>query len=143
MSQLREHREHALFNLITSQLLPYFVYPYWPALANLKLAHNSGKRAAPGSKDNRSYFFLYINYANSGASSFVSFTPSATMSLPFLAEENYHNAVLSGWGKVETILELGGVSQMQTNPFRREASACDPKSSDWLLTCQGSLLKET
>lgn len=30
----------------------------------------------------------------------------------------------------ETILELGGVSQMQTNPFRREASACDPKSSD-------------
>lgn len=59
MSQLREHREHALFNLITSQLLPYFVYPYWPALANPKLAHNSGKRAAPGSKDNRSYFFLY------------------------------------------------------------------------------------
>lgn len=50
------------------------------------------------------------------------------MSLPFLAEENYHNA--SGRGKVETILELGGVSQMQTNPFRREASACDPKSSD-------------
>lgn len=105
MSQLREHREHALFNLITSQLLPYFVYPYWPALANPKPAHNSGKRAAPGSKDNRSYFFLYINYANSGASSFVSFTPSATMSLPFLAEENYHNA--SGRGKVETILELG------------------------------------
>lgn len=65
------------------------------------------------------------------------------MSLPFLAEENYHNAVLSGRGKVSTILELGGVSQMQTNPFRREASACDPKSSDWLLTCQGSLLKET
>lgn len=52
------------------------------------------------------------------------------MSLPFLAEENYHNAVLSGRGKVSTILELGGVSQMQTNPFRREASACDPKSSD-------------
>lgn len=44
------------------------------------------------------------------------------MSLPFLAEENYHNAVLSGRGKVSTILELGGVSQMQTNPFRREAS---------------------
>jgi hypothetical protein len=62
-------------------------------LANPKLAHNNGKRAAPSPKDNESYAFLYINYDNLGASLFVSFIPGVTRILPILAKENYYNDV--------------------------------------------------
>ncbi|GER44537.1 3-bisphosphoglycerate-dependent phosphoglyceratemutase [Striga asiatica] len=65
MSQLREHQEHALFNLITSQLLPYFVYPYWPALANPKLAHNSGKRELVAGLKRLGYFSYMLNTCKS------------------------------------------------------------------------------